>query len=1461
MHTKRTPGTTDSTLPVTPCENTFAPSRRNFVKLSLGALAALPAVAAGTFAVPWASRPKEAFGDQETDPVRIVAVSARELGMAVTDKADGGNKPIPGATVTLTSRYNGKTETKTSDDDGVVVFDITDFAEPRDEDSGEYTFNGTIHMEAAGYRTFHMALGRLSGKTAAVVPTRALEPDRPYPVSVAFNEWDALYTSNTFLETAGNDTANTFHIHVAELPSAGTIALYEDGKDAALKTASLNPTGGEAEVDMIGQFLLTGSDVALTPAGSWRMEITCGNYVYSFPLALRVMVGCAAAPESQEDTWLSPVNNSVTPDVFAITLPDFIPVFGGQKFYPWVPNWSVSFILDPFGYFYLAWKTPRVGYVSDNGSTDPGKWGIHTYESASNQFTKAFDSAVDSSLSAYAKISKGAKATQLSFTSQFTCAASLRIEAVGKWDWAKGNISGYAGAQAMLELGFAITEQFAIGPVPFYISFGASANLIAGLGVGFQAASALDFSTYEFDYTNSGFTATFNVSPYLSLGVGLYGIASAGVKGTLTLTAFTGMTVTPGPQYKLPHSVVGSNGQIMAEVQLFLFKWSGTIVSYDKPRILDSWEDDANQVTDVPALTGPSAPYTLSGGGFSYTAPEGALASTNKSLWQILTEDMTPVTDAELAGTAEVELTSVAGTAPVLGESLVTTLTNEAGEEVGTEYASDEALAITTSSLPWSQTVLKTPATPDVLFGVDHIDQENGGIWPQVDTELMNEVFSDPRMKVVSVHDPDMPSLANEYLFRIASVQVNGEMRTRVVYHLSFKGAVGPANVVEFYETAAGVSRDDAYDFDFDVTVNDEGTEIHLALIYGPRPNGDATSISAPWNDFRMAYVHFTVEHGSIAGYKTVTWVAPSVDTSHADEHLVFCPRIVHIEGSGDDAVVSISWLHRYAYTADGGLGASGAHVALAAVVGAFGSVYEWRFEENAQLDDLSTYDLMASKLDRNDEGMWNMFFVTRGEGGSTATTARLDPRKIPPYIYPAYSDITCLGTHPMTARLTPWPGHEGFLSAYDGRLVRVLPGAPGNPFDFRDTGVDNFDVHSFGMDPTGTFIFYTQNRSGIVGREYDEDGNSTAIEADENRLMAMKVYNGTFTDPYVLCNVDHPMENIACLSPMVGAMAFLSSSITNFAESQASMWFTVVPCVACYTILGAAAVPPVVAAGDDANILLTIRNDGNVHLTGAKMTVRDEDGTVLASEWLPFSNETLQASIWNPPEELSEDNTVLLKPSFAKTAPDTENPTGHATPAGAPAPTVSAAVFHPGDVRAAKSTCATLLNAGANGELAPGKTGVYAARFTVPEDWTDEHFVVVTLSDPEWVAAESLAGDADPVKLDADTSAGSLGVSASMIQSNVDYKTTEDAPVTVRKAGEDPEPEPEPDPEPDPSGGGDTPTPKPDPDPVIPPTGDTAGPLTGALLALGAAAAGFAAYSARRAAQETEGEEDGQER
>ena len=98
-------------------------SRRSFVKLAVGTLAVLPTVA-GELLVDGGQEIAYAVGDEASGTHRLVVVSPKQVGLYIADQAGDANTPIPGAKVVLTSRYNGKVLTDTSDADGIVLFDI-----------------------------------------------------------------------------------------------------------------------------------------------------------------------------------------------------------------------------------------------------------------------------------------------------------------------------------------------------------------------------------------------------------------------------------------------------------------------------------------------------------------------------------------------------------------------------------------------------------------------------------------------------------------------------------------------------------------------------------------------------------------------------------------------------------------------------------------------------------------------------------------------------------------------------------------------------------------------------------------------------------------------------------------------------------------------------------------------------------------------------------------------------------------------------------------------------------------------------------------------------------------------------------------------------------------------------------------------------------------------------------------
>ena len=100
-------------------------SRRTLFSVGAGMLTTLAAVEGG-FLLPFTSVP--AFADDATDAssgdssATIIVVRPREVGIVVTDQANGSKVPVESATVTLTSRYNGKVLSDVTLPDGSVLF-------------------------------------------------------------------------------------------------------------------------------------------------------------------------------------------------------------------------------------------------------------------------------------------------------------------------------------------------------------------------------------------------------------------------------------------------------------------------------------------------------------------------------------------------------------------------------------------------------------------------------------------------------------------------------------------------------------------------------------------------------------------------------------------------------------------------------------------------------------------------------------------------------------------------------------------------------------------------------------------------------------------------------------------------------------------------------------------------------------------------------------------------------------------------------------------------------------------------------------------------------------------------------------------------------------------------------------------------------------------------------------------
>ncbi|MBQ9067823.1 MAG: hypothetical protein IJ131_02020, partial [Eggerthellaceae bacterium] len=318
-----------------------------------------------------------------------------------------------------------------------------------------------------------------------------------------------------------------------------------------------------------------------------------------------------------------------------------------------------------------------------------------------------------------------------------------------------------------------------------------------------------------------------------------------------------------------------------------------------------------------------------------------------------------------------------------------------------------------------------------------------------------------------------------------------------------------------------------------------------------------------------------------------------------------------------------------------------------------------------------------------------------------------------------------------------------------------------------------------------------------------------------------------------------------------------------------ASLWYTEIPVCVCPTMLSSTLPMPLVTAGESAEFIMTIRNDGNVHITGANVALIGDDGQEVSTARLEFSKDTLQASVYNPPAETASGKVMTIGPRYAG-----GYSLGDPRPADAEE-ALQEEVLPPLTLLSAEKAYADeaggLLNVAAGYELAPGKTAVYSAKLPVPADWSGSHQVSLKIKDVDYVGTADhegpfLLGDAAP-RLMVSNFAEEAAEMQVRNEIGANHDVNQDAPVTVRRKDSD-------------GGGGSGPTdggdpadngsPRPSDSNPTPPkasgsqqssaasssakrtaaTGDDLhfGPLG---IALGAAAAGLAAYSARRQALE----------
>ena len=262
--------------------------------------------------------------------------------------------------------------------------------------------------------------------------------------------------------------------------------------------------------------------------------------------------------------------------------------------------------------------------------------------------------------------------------------------------------------------------------------------------------------------------------------------------------------------------------------------------------------------------------------------------------------------------------------------------------------------------------------------------------------------------------------------------------------------------------------------------------------------------------------------------------------------------------------------------------------------------------------------------------------------------------------------------------------------------------------------------MSAFKISANGNVLFFTENKEGKSAQNFDDTGEPTDAQTEtRHRIMASIYVDGLFSEPFVLGQTAHALDSIAGVSGH-SSYTFVTSSITDMANSMADMYYVDIPIVATATVLGFAAESVFTLQGEKASFTLVLRNDGNVILKGCQATLVDADtGEKADNVTLSFAAENLCASAWNP--ELFDDAT---EEDIAAAQAYTDNAVAAALEAS------GAEGVH------------LLADPAAAGVLIPGKTAQYRVTFTIPSNWHGTKNVYAALSEFSYETITSAAPD-----------------------------------------------------------------------------------------------------------------------
>lgn len=1287
--------------------------------------------------------------DASNPTFKVFVVSAKEIGVCVVDVTGDANAPLPGASVTLTKRSDSSVvEQGTTDEDGNVIFNIERLADVVKIDGSDetcYRFDGSVRIVRDGYRDCEIRRIRCEGGSGMKVPTRKVTDNVPYFKSMSFDEWDIQYSKCEFYRVKSLGTKHEIQGEILAADRSKATVRFVAVDDATQEESTVRSfdvafRNGAASFSLSDKFLCPGEDACLKTNATYVFYVEFQNSEqYRFMTGLSVLRGAVDSLSSGGESLMPTALDSDSMPLASIPS-DGVPQWLAGSFTCWCPSFNVKFWLTPLGYFLLGYGRDW-GATNSSPLTDASGWEKESSQSAKQQveelrerWGKAFDKCRQAGV-----IGSGSAGKKYDFSSKLQADLALQAYALISYDWGKDTWTGTLNALAQASLSLSISVSTTIGPVPVFVDFNPSLSCMFGASFGVTMKTPKSLSDVKFTPQGTvGFTL--NIALPVTLGVGVSGVLSAGLRGTGYLTNYFSFFELAGAQagYTMPRYVL--SGGIMVEIalQALLYKWSSVLWQVAWPRLYDSWEDkDASLVTGVrddSILRGsPGLSLGSAGDGSPLYAHEGAIGETGVGL-SAFSADAIIVTESELDKTSEVQATqrvgvsapSVTFRAPAsVGGGVYVSEMNEYGTENGLRLG---------ETYEYEYVGHDEDAFCGGFVGVEGIG-EHGGIKPTIDTRIARDIFSNPLEKTALFHS--VP-----FMFRIISVRykVGGETKVRTRLsgqrYDSVAGKWERPQVIDVPISGDGFDRLDTFDYDFDVTTQSESLSsqsvpngIHVLLVSGTRPKGDQSSFadvaSSPVMTWLVLdeYLHLTMSY---------TWVDSAGATGAY--HSLSVPRITplpYVDGDRTTAFgVAAAFLrHSGASASDLFSGSStttaelvllsGKNLVQCGGISVNPAAYDLSLSANTGEASDGKVDLSLSVISRSKGGVrvsTASMLVARDLGGKNVDAIGRDDVTV--------SFVENVGDTENVTNMQAWPDHSGFLTVRDGVLFASTfdPKVAHGALSTRQVGPSNHQMSTFKVSPNGNVLFFLENRDGVEGQTFDEDFNPSPVETSVHRIFACLLEGGLFSEPFPLAETKHALDSLMAVNGGK-TYSFLTSCITDFGTSSADLYYVDVPVVATATPTAFMARNQFVAQGEmDAPFLLELRNDGNVILKGCTLQLCDADtGLAVDTREFYFTRSNTLASVWNP--ELAEDPDPEVLERISRIYP---------------AECLAAAGAHDG--------VHLLADPVSNDVLLPGKTAQYEARFSIPQDWHGTKRVYLQLSNYIYDTVVSATGSGDDV-------------------------------------------------------------------------------------------------------------------